>query len=141
MQPSIDSEQLLNQLVGQIRDARQVSELLTDIAEPMRQLLDIDRLNFYQLASTGHWQVVAEAIHESRWDNKGGQLPALLGQNLSPQHIPKAHCDLMVVDRQWLVIDGQTGKTAFYYQPTTSREFFASRRITPTMKRNCGNWA
>jgi diguanylate cyclase (GGDEF)-like protein len=126
MQPAIDSEQLLNQLVGQVRDARQVSELLTDIAEPMRQLLDVDRLNFYQLADTGHWQVVAEAIRESRWEGKADrQLSSLLGKNLSPQHIPKAHCDLMVVDRQWLVVDSQTGKTSFYYQPTTSREFFA----------------
>jgi diguanylate cyclase (GGDEF)-like protein len=126
MQPSIDSEQLLNHLVGQIRDARQVSELLTDIAEPMRQLLDIDRLNFYQLAGTGHWQVVAEALRESRWESKADrQMSSLLGKSLSPQHIPKAHCDLMVVDRQWLVIDSQTGKTSFYYQPTTSREFFA----------------
>jgi diguanylate cyclase (GGDEF)-like protein len=118
MQPSIDSEQLLNQLVGQIRDARQVSELLTDIAEPIRQLLDIDRVDFYQLTATGHWQVVAESIRDHR-------LPTLQGQSLSPQHIPKSHCDLMVVDRQWLVIDSQTGKTAFYYQPDASREYFA----------------
>lgn len=126
MQQSIDSEQLLNQLVGQIRDARQVSELLTDIAEPIRQLLDIDRVNFYQLTATGHWQVVAESIRESRRESKGEQrLKRLLGQNLSPQHIPKSHCDLMVTDQQWLVVDKQIGKTSFYYQPATNREYFA----------------
>lgn len=126
MQPSIDSEQLLNQLVGQIRDARQVSELLADIAEPIRQLLDIDRVNFYQLTATGHWQVVAESLRESRRESKGEQrLHRLLGRSLSPQHIPKSHCDLMVTDQQWLVVDKQMGKTSFYYQPATNREYFA----------------
>jgi diguanylate cyclase (GGDEF)-like protein len=125
MQPSIDSEQLLNQLVGQIRDAKQVSELLAGVAEPIRQLLDLDRVNFYQLGQSGHWQVVAEALRE------GGRLPSLGDRCFSPQHIPKAHCDLMLRERQWLAIDTQAGKTAFYHQPASSREYLAHQPNHP----------
>ncbi len=115
IQPSIDSEQLLNQLVGQIRDARQVSELLTGVVEPMRRLLDVDRANFYQLDNTDQWEVIAEAIRDDR-------LPALSESGLPPRHIPAEQRELLR-QQQWLVVDVSAGKTAFYHQPAIIREY------------------
>jgi diguanylate cyclase (GGDEF)-like protein len=115
IQPSIDSEQLLNQLVGQIRDARQVSELLTGVVEPMRRLLDVDRANFYQLNNTNQWEVIAEAIRDDR-------LPALSESGLPPRHIPAEQRELLR-QQQWLVVDVSAGKTAFYHQPAIIREY------------------
>jgi diguanylate cyclase (GGDEF)-like protein len=115
IQPSIDSEQLLNQLVGQIRDARQISELLTGVVEPLRRLLDVDRTNFYQLDNTGQWTVIAEAILADR-------LPALSFTGLPAQHIPSGQRELLR-QQQWLSIDAQAGKTAFYHQPAITREY------------------
>jgi diguanylate cyclase (GGDEF)-like protein len=115
IQPAIDSEQLLNQLVGQIRDARQVSELLTGVVEPLRRLLDVDRANFYQLDNTDRWEVIAEAIRDER-------LPALIENGLPPRHIPLEQRELLR-QQQWLVVDIQAGKTAFYHQPAIVREY------------------
>jgi diguanylate cyclase (GGDEF)-like protein len=112
---SIDSEQLLNQLVGQIRDARQVSELLTGVVEPMRRLLDVDRTNFYQLDNTDQWEVIAEAIRDDR-------LPALSTSGLPAYHIPPEQRELLR-QQQWLIVDTQAGKTAFYHQPAITREY------------------
>jgi diguanylate cyclase (GGDEF)-like protein len=114
-QPTIDSEQLLNQLVGQIRDARQVSELLTGVVEPLRRLLDIDRANFYQLGSNDQWEVMAEAIRDHR-------LPSLLSLGLPLRHVPSEHRQLLR-QQQWLSIDVQAGKTAIYHQPAAIREY------------------
>ncbi len=115
IQPAIDSEQLLNQLVGQIRDARQVSELLTGVVEPMRRLLDVDRTNFYQLDNNNQWEVIAEAIRDDR-------LPALSAGGLPSFHIPPEQRELLR-QQQWLVVDTQSGKTAFYHQPAITREY------------------
>jgi diguanylate cyclase (GGDEF)-like protein len=115
IQPSIDSEQLLNQLVSQIRDARQVSELLTGVVEPLRRLLDVDRANFYQLDNTDQWEVIAEAIRDDR-------LPALMASGLPTSHIPSEQRELLR-QQQWLVVDTQAGKTAFYHQPSVAREY------------------
>ncbi len=112
---AIDSEQLLNQLVGQIRDAQQVSELLTGVVEPMRRLLDVDRANFYQLDNSDQWEVIAEAIRDDR-------LPALSTSGLPTRHIPPEQRELLR-QQQWLVVDTQTGKTAFYHQPAIIREY------------------
>jgi diguanylate cyclase (GGDEF)-like protein len=115
IQPSIDSEQLLNQLVGQIRDARQVSELLTGVVEPLRRLLDVDRTNFYQMDNTDQWEVIAEAIRDDR-------LPLLSSTGLPLHHVPPEHRELLR-QQQWLAIDAQAGKTAFYHQPAITREY------------------
>jgi diguanylate cyclase (GGDEF)-like protein len=110
-----DGEQLLNQLVGQIRDARQVSELLTGVVEPLRRLLDVDRANFYQLDNADRWEVIAEAIRDER-------LPPLIENGLPPCHIPPEQREILR-QQQWLVVDIQAGKTAFYHQPAIIREY------------------
>jgi diguanylate cyclase (GGDEF)-like protein len=124
MQPSIDSEQLLNQLVGQIRDARQISELLTGVVEPMRRLLDVDRANFYQLDNTDCWEVVAEAIRDDR-------LPTLTEGGLPPRHIPLEQRELLR-QQQWMVVDIQAGKTTFYHQPAIVREYLQHQPNHPS---------
>jgi diguanylate cyclase (GGDEF)-like protein len=124
IQPAIDSEQLLNQLVGQIRDARQVSELLTGVIEPMRRLLDIDRANFYQLGRNDQWEVMAESIRDER-------LPSLLEAGLPPRHVPPEHRELLR-QQQWLAIDVQAGKTAVYHQPAAIREYLEHQTNHPS---------
>jgi diguanylate cyclase (GGDEF)-like protein len=124
IQPPIDSEQLLNQLVSQIRDARQVSELLTGVVEPMRRLLDVDRANFYQLDNADRWEVIAEAIRDDR-------LPSLTESGLPPRHIPPEQRELLR-QQQWLVVDIQAGKTAFYHQPALVREYLQHQPNHPS---------
>jgi diguanylate cyclase (GGDEF)-like protein len=124
IQPAVDSEQLLNQLVGHIRDARQVSELLTGVIEPMRRLLDVDRANFYQLGSNDQWEVMAESIRDNR-------LPSLVANGLPLRHIPPEHRRLLQ-QQQWLAIDILAGRTAVYHQPAVTREYLAHQTNHPS---------
>jgi diguanylate cyclase (GGDEF)-like protein len=88
MQQPIDSEQLLNQLIGKIRDAQELSAMLDSIAPPIRQFLDVERVNFYQLDPGGHLAVVAEAIKDNR-------LPSLRGTKIPAPAVSHSQHDLI----------------------------------------------
>jgi diguanylate cyclase (GGDEF)-like protein len=109
IQPSIDSEQLLNQLIGKIRDAQELPAMLDSIAMPIRQYLDVDRVNFYQLGQGNDMTVVAEAIKDQR-------LPVLKHTQISAPYIPQSQRDLFVSDQRQLVVDLNAGKTTIYHR-------------------------
>jgi diguanylate cyclase (GGDEF)-like protein len=107
----IDSEQLLNQLIGKIRDAQEIPALLDSIAAPIRQFLDVDRVNFYRVGQGEELEVIAEAIKDKR-------LPALCGTKILPPYISQSQRDLFVNEQRQLVIDLNAGKTTIYQRST-----------------------
>ncbi len=109
IQPMIDSKKLLNQLISKIRDAQELSEMLNSVAMPIRKFLDVDRVNFYQMAQGDNFEIVAEAIKDNR-------LPTLRGNRLSAP-IPQSQRDLFISERQKLLIDLNAGKTTVYNSP------------------------
>jgi diguanylate cyclase (GGDEF)-like protein len=109
IQPLIDSEKLLNQLIGKIRAAQDLSEMLDSVATPIRKFLDVDRINFYQLGQGDNAEVIAEAIKDHR-------LPSIIGTKVVALIAPSQH-ELFVSERQKLLIDLNAGRTTVYHSP------------------------
>jgi diguanylate cyclase (GGDEF)-like protein len=109
IQPLIDSEKLLNQLIGKIRAAQNLSEMLDSVATPIRKFLDVDRINFYQLGQGGNAEVIAEAIKDHR-------LPSIIGTKVEALISPSQQ-ELFVSERQKLLIDLNAGRTTVYHSP------------------------
>ncbi len=109
IQPLIDSEKLLNQLIGKIREAQDLSEMLDSVATPIRKFLDVDRVNFYQLGRGNNVEVIAEAIKDHR-------LPSLRNTTVEAL-IPQSQRELLVSERQKLLIDLNAGRTTIYHSP------------------------
>jgi diguanylate cyclase (GGDEF)-like protein len=101
IQPPIDSEQLLNQLISKIRAAQELSEMLNSIAAPIRQFLDVDRVHFYRRGQDDHLEVVAEAIKNQR-------LPTMLGTKIVSPYFAPAQRELLVSGQQQSITDPTT---------------------------------
>ncbi len=121
IQPPMDSEELLKQLISKVRDAQELSEMLDSVATPIRKFLDVDRVHFYQAGHGDNFEIIAESIKEQR-------LPALCGTKvLAP--ITQSQRDLFVSDRQKLLIDLSAGRTTVYNSPKNNhKKNFISHR-------------
>jgi diguanylate cyclase (GGDEF)-like protein len=121
IQPTIDREELLKQLISKIHDAQELSEMLDSVATPIRKFLDVDRVIFYHLDQGDQLEVVAEAIKDQR-------LPSLRGQKMSSP-ISQSQRGLFVSERQKLLLDLNAGHTTVYSSPNNQlKKNFISHR-------------
>ena len=102
LQPDLNPEDLQRRITNRIRQSLELPEILTTTVTEVRSLLGTDRVMIYRFHESGHGEVIAESIQDSRF-------PSVLGLNFPADDIPEQTRYLYLKARVRSIVDVSSG--------------------------------